>query len=110
MNNNHNEEWIRIIAENINKQDPQSTILCIDWGYFANGTWLGLHKTIDPTVSAFCIDDAVDYAHDALLKIFGGQVDLSNFYFIGHSHGAHIAGRLTHNSAAGKTYHRFGRF
>lgn len=96
MNNNHNEEWIRIIAENINKQDPQSTILCIDWGYFANGTWLGLHKTIDPTVSAFCIDDAVDYAHDALLKAFDGQVDLSNFYFIGHSHGAHIAGRLTH--------------
>jgi len=96
MNNYHTEGWIKNIADALQKRDPESTILCVDWGHWATGAWLGLNNPIDPTVSAMGIDDAVDNAYNALLEAFDGQVDLSKFYFIGHSHGAHVVGRLTH--------------
>lgn len=99
MNNWHDEKWISDIAEKLYAYDPESSIICVDWGYWAKGAYINLEghisSMIDPTISSMKIDDAVDNIHDALITAFGGNVDLSKFYMIGHSHGAHLNGRLT---------------
>lgn len=91
MNNYHTEGWIASMANALSSKG--GIVLCVDWGY-----WSSAGGPI-PTVSAGYIDQAVSRTYEALNVAFNGnknsKVNIGRFHFIGHSHGAHLCGRLT---------------
>lgn len=90
MMNYHTEGWIKEMGVELAKK-KDGIVLCVDWGWWSS-------KLI-PNNSAAGIDPAVDRTHEALNVAFNNNpkvnVNLSRFHLIGHSHGAHLCGRLT---------------
>lgn len=89
MNNNHNQDWIREMAIALSSK---GTVITVDWGRWAKAGGLL------PMVSAHYISQVSARVHDALNVAFNNyankQVNLNQFHLIGHSHGAHVCGRL----------------
>ena len=92
MNNYHTEGWIADMGRALATKGD-GVVICVDWGYWSSSGW------IIPQVSAYFIDEAVERTHEALNVAFNNNknanVSLGRFHLIGHSHGAHLCGRLT---------------
>ena len=94
MNNNHNESWIEEMAKGLR---PKGTVICVDWGKWST-------VGILPTVSASYVNTVVERLYAALNVAFNDDsnrpVNISQFHLIGHSHGAHVCGRLANKYGA----------
>ena len=92
MNNDHALQWIEDMGRALSRVGD-GIVLCVDWGYWAYAGGL------NPTISAGNINQVVEKTHDALNVAFNNNksvnVNLGRFHLIGHSHGAHLCGRLT---------------
>lgn len=100
MDNNHDEEWIRKMAKALNDH-CNGQIICVCWGKLSSG----IFKGILPSQAASHINEIVRHTHNALNVAFNGNpeqdISLSNFHFIGHSHGSHVCGRLANSYSIG---------
>lgn len=92
MNNYHTEPWISEMGSAL-ANIGDGIVLCVDWGYLSSAGWF------IPQVSGWYIDQVVERTHDALNIAFNNNkltnVNLGRFHLIGHSHGAHLCGRLS---------------
>ena len=100
MNNTHNADWIKKLADELYYSAKRNNIICVDWGKwaYAGGPL--------PQVSGYLVNPVVDRVYDAINVAFNKDknkpVDMGKFYLIGHSHGAHVCGRLA-NKYSSKT-------
>lgn len=88
MNNNHNEVWIKDMADSLSNLSNKGIVICVDWG-----RWAKAGGPI-PNISANYITEVSVRVHDALNVAFNNDVNMNQFHLIGHSHGAHVCGRL----------------
>lgn len=90
MNNNHKETWIAEMAEALSRKG--GTVICVDWGGWSK------KGGIIPFVSAGYISEVSARVQMALNVAFNNNpnvaVNMNQFHLIGHSHGAHVCGRL----------------
>ena len=97
MNNDHNDDWEKNLAQKLT--DIGGKVLCVDWGKWA------FRSGFLPWGSAFKINDVVKRVHAALNLAFNGSeqadIRLERFHLIGHSHGAHVLGRLANSYKVG---------
>lgn len=89
MNNNHEEEWIKNMAREL---CDKGTVICVDWGRWSK------RGGIIPSISAGYINTVSARVQEALNIAFNNNpainVNMNQFHLIGHSHGAHVCGRL----------------
>ena len=90
MNNNHNEKWIAEMAEELS---TKGIVICVDWGRWSK------RGGIIPQISANYITSVSILVQEALNVAFNNNpninVNMNQFHLIGHSHGAHVCGRLS---------------
>ena len=94
MNNNHKESWIADMAAALSSK---GVVICVDWGRWSKFGFL----SFIPNFSAGNITEVSARVHDALNVAFNNNprsnVNMNQFHLIGHSHGAHVCGRLANN-------------
>ena len=110
MDNNHHEGWISEMAKVLNKK-CNGQIICVCWGKLSSEkSWSQyiipkIPPGIYPWQAASHINKVVKLTHNALNVAFNGNpekdISLSNFHFIGHSHGSHVCGRLANSYPIG---------
>jgi len=87
--NDYREDWIALMADAIKVREPGANVMAVDWGGYAN--WLGKLSPALFVLAATHIPEVAGKVRENLREL-GLDDTASMMHFIGHSHGAHVAG------------------